>query len=182
MRKSLLRRKVAGPGRTLPSLRFFGLGTGLAMLAIAATTSCGSAGSLSCSRSAASAAIARTKPTLNVGERVVVTSAQADRVLCFDATGDGRTDLTVSVASGGSAGDVGWLFFRPRNGRWQLSGSGTGYHLGLFRSNSDIQVVQPVYRAKDPNCCPTGGFDRALYRWNGTRLVVARAWHTKNFR
>jgi hypothetical protein len=163
-------------------VRYLGLGTGLSLLAIAATTSCGSAVSLPCSHSAAGAAIARTKPRLNVGENLVVTPEQAERVLCFDATGDGHTDMAVSVASGGSAGDVGWLLFRPKGGRWRLAGSGTGYQLEIFRSNSDLEVVQPVFRAKDPNCCPTGGFDWALYRWNGKRLVVAKTWHAKRFR
>jgi len=53
-------------------VRFLGLGTGLSLLAIAATTSCGSPVSLPCSQSAAAAAIAQTKPRLNVGEKLVV--------------------------------------------------------------------------------------------------------------
>ena len=38
--------------------------------------------------------------------------------------------------------------------------------------------MQPVYRRNDPNCCPTGGFDHTLYRWNGRKLVVDRTFHT----
>ena len=102
-------------------------------------------------------------------------------MLCFDVTGDGRGDMAVTLASGGTAGDVGWLFFVPDGPRWRLAGSGTGYKLGLRRSGSGLLDVQPVYRKNDPNCCPTGGFDRTLYRWNGSRLVVARSWHTKTF-
>jgi hypothetical protein len=90
--------------------------------------------------------------------------------------------MAVSIASGGTAGDVGWLFFVPAGSHWRLAGSGSGYKLGLFRSNSDLDVVQPVYRKNDPNCCPTGGFDRTRYRWDGKRLVVAKTWHTKTFR
>ena len=54
--------------------------------------------------------------------------------------------------------------------------------LGLFRVAGDLDVVQPVYKKTDPNCCPTGGFDHTRYHWDGTRFVVARAYRTKTFR
>jgi hypothetical protein len=136
-----------------------------------------------CSLTAARAAIAQTKPRLAlIGDKVLITPDQADRVVCFDVVGDGRIDMAVSLASGGTAGDVGWLLLVPSDARWRLADSGSGYKLGLFHLGSGLEVVQPVYRANDPNCCPTGGFDHSLYRWNGSRLVVARAWHTKTFR
>jgi hypothetical protein len=136
-----------------------------------------------CSAAAARAAIAEAKPRLAlIGDKVLIRPGQANRVLCFDATGDVRDDMAVSLASGGTAGDVGWLLFVSIGALWQLSGSGTGYKLGLFQSGPKLEVVQPVYRAKDPNCCPTGGFDHTLYGWNGSRLVVARTWHTKTFK
>ena len=77
-----------------------------------------------------------------------------------------------------TAGDVGWLLFAWNGTRWQLVATGSGYKLGLFRSGSDLLAVQPVYRKNDPNCCPTGGFDHTLYRWNGQKLVVDRTFHT----
>jgi hypothetical protein len=136
-----------------------------------------------CSSAAARAAIAASKPRLAlVGDKVLIAPHQADAVLCFDLTGDGRTDMAVGLASGGTAGDVGWLVFVPSGHAWRLAGSGTGYKLGLRRSGSELLAVQPVYRKDDANCCPSGGFDRTLYRWNGSRLVVARSWHTKTFR
>jgi hypothetical protein len=133
-----------------------------------------------CSPAAARTAIAETRPSLAlIGDKVLIAPRQADRVICLDATGDGHGDMAVSLASGGSAGDVGWLLFVRNGAGWRLGGSGTGYKLGLFRSGSRLEVAQPVYRARDPSCCPTGGFDRTLYRWSGSRLVVARTWHTK---
>jgi hypothetical protein len=136
-----------------------------------------------CARNAARTAITQTKPRLAlIGDKVLITPDQADLVLCFDVSGDRRDDMLVSLASGGTAGDVGWLLFLPNGSRWRLAGSGSGYKLGLLRAGSAFQVVQPVYRDKDPNCCPTGGFDRTLYRWDGTRLVVARTWHTRSLR
>jgi hypothetical protein len=155
---------------------------GVAALATAGPLSSASAAT-GCSSAAARAAIAAAKPRLAlIGDKVLIAPGMADKVLCFDVTGDGRADMTVSLFSGGTAGDVGWLFFVPRGAGWRLAGSGTGYKMGLFRSGSRLLAVQPVYRKNDPNCCPTGGFDRTLYRWNGTRLVVARSWHTKTFR
>jgi hypothetical protein len=136
-----------------------------------------------CSNAAARGAIAAAKPRLAlIGDKVLITPDQADVVLCFDLTRDGRTDMAVGLGSGGTAGDVGWLVFVPNGRAWRLAGSGTGYKLGLRRSGSELLAVQPVYRKNDPNCCPTGGFDRTLYRWDGKRLVVKRSWHTKTFR
>jgi hypothetical protein len=142
------------------------------------------AGGGSCSAASARAAIAASKPRLALlgPDKVTITPGQADKVLCFDVTGDGRTAMAVSIFSGGTAGDVGWLLFVPDGVRWRLARSGTGYKLGLFRSGSGLLAVQPVYRKNDPNCCPTGGFDRTLYAWRAGRLVAARSWHTKTFR
>ena len=152
-----------------------------ALVAIAAAAPV-SAAAPTCAQQAR-AAIAQTKPKLAlIGDKVLIGPAQADGPLCFDVTGDDRADVAVPVASGGTAGDVGWLLFVPTRAGWRLAGSGTGYKMGLFRSGSRLLAVQPVYRTSDPNCCPTGGFHRTLYRWNGSRLVVARSWHTKTFR
>jgi hypothetical protein len=156
-----------------------------ATLLVAWAASPASSSSPTCSQAAARAAITQTKPRLAlIGDKVLIAPEQAGHVFCFDVTGDGNTDMAVSIASRGTAGDIGWLLFVPKNARWRLAGSGTGYKLSLNSSGSKLEVVQPVYRAKDPNCCPTGGFDRTLYRWNvsRSRLVVVRAWHTKMFR
>lgn len=109
----------------------------------------------------------------------------ADKVICHDFTGDGRPDLAVTIASGGTAGDVGFVVFRavpfPGGPGWKVALRRDGYKLGLFRVDDDLVSSQPIYRKDDANCCPTGGFDHTRYRWNGTRFVVARSWHTKTF-
>jgi hypothetical protein len=143
----------------------------VAALATAATT---------CSLATARSAIRRTKarvPTLaGSGEPPErANPALADRVVCVGPV------LAVSIASGGTAGDTAWLAFVRDASGWRVVKSSGGYKLGLFARGGELEVVQPVYRADDPNCCPTGGFDRTRYRFDGGRLVVIRQSHTRSY-
>ncbi len=143
--------------------------------------------SAGCSRAAAEAAIRRAKPHVPSLERgatpILVAPDDADELICFDFTRDGRTDLAATVASGGTAGDVGWfVLVRTVSGWRQAFSRGPLYKLGLFRVGSDLVDSQPVYRGSDPNCCPTGGFDHTRWRWSGGRFVLTRSWHTRTYR
>jgi hypothetical protein len=134
-----------------------------------------------CGDAAARSAIRFAKPRFaTLAEPQTFPAKAADRIVCLDATRDGLADMAVSLFSGGTAGDVGWVFFAAKPDGWRLAGKGSGYKLLLRRAGAELEVVQPVYRRNDPNCCPTGGFEHTLYRWNGTKLVVARAFHTKS--
>ena len=114
---------------------------------------------------------------------VRVDPASVDQVLCHDFTRDGRLDLAVTIASGGTAGDIGFAVLRATlTGNWRVALARSGYKLGLFRLGGDVVSSQPIYRRNDPNCCPTGGFDHVRYHWNGKHFVVARSWHTRSFR
>ena len=137
-----------------------------------------------CDHVAGRAAIAAThlRMTLLGDSPTRVDPNSADQVICYDFTRDGRLDLAVTIASGGTAGDIGFAVFRATAGGWRVALAQGGYKLGLYRAGGDLVSVQPIYRKNDPNCCPTGGFDHTRYHWNGTRFVVARAWHTKSFR
>jgi hypothetical protein len=151
----------------------------LAALA-AATVPPAAAAAPKCSDAAARSAIRFAKPRLApLGRPQVFQPKWAGAVVCFDATGDGRADMAVSLVSGGTAGDIGWVFFTAKEEGWRLAGSGTGYKLWILRGAGGLEVRQPVYRKDDGNCCPTGGLDHTLYRWNGRRLVVDRIWHTR---
>jgi len=130
-----------------------------------------------CTVASARAAIRSTKahiPSLE-GGTVRADPAQADYVVCFDGA------MAVSIASGGTAGDVAWIGFAPAGGGWRFVNAVGGYKLGLFRYHDELEVVLPVYRTADPNCCPTGGFDRAFYRYDGKDMVVTQLLHTKTF-
>jgi hypothetical protein len=153
------------------------------VLVAAAVTPAHGAGS-TCGLPTAKAAIGSTHLRMNLlgPGPVRVDPASADRVICFDFTADGRRDVAVSLASGGTAGDIGFVVFRSVAGGWRVALARDGYKLGLFRLGGDLVSSQPVYRKNDPNCCPTGGFDHQRFHWNGTRFVAARAWHTGSYR
>jgi hypothetical protein len=98
--------------------------------------------------------------------------ALADRTACFGPV------LAVSIASGGTAGDTAWVAFVRTGSAWRVLAARSGYKLVIAARGRELEVVQPVYRRGDPNCCPTGGFDRVRYRYDGTKLAISRAWHT----
>src|SRR4051794_13868673 len=134
-----------------------------------------------CGDAAARSAVRYAKPRIaTVGEPQTFPPKAADRPLCFDATGDGLTDMAVGLFSGGTAGEVAWVFFAAKPDGWRLAGWGGGYKLLLRQAGKRLEVVQPVYRSNDPNCCPTGGFDHTPYGWNGAKLVLQRSVHTKS--
>ena len=139
----------------------------------------------SCSRAAANAAIRQARPHITslANTSMLVTPAMTDEVICFDFTRDGRTELAVTIASGGTAGDIGFAVLRATpTGGWRVGLARSGYKLGLFRLGDDVVSSQPIYRKNDPNCCPTGGFDHRRFHWNGARFVVAKRWHTTRYR
>jgi len=74
-----------------------------------------------------------------------------------------------------------WIGFAPAGSGWHPVKAVGGYKLVLFRHHDELEVVLPVYKHSDPNCCPTGGFERAYYRFDGKRLVVTELTHTKTF-
>src|SRR5262249_52935930 len=99
-----------------------------------------------------------------------------------DFTRDGRGDMAVTLASGGTAGDIGFVVFRrTAAGRGGAPPRG-GHKLRIFRGGGDPVYSPPRYRKNRSNCCPTGGFDHLRFHWNGLRFVVARSWRTKSFR
>ena len=70
---------------------------------------------------------------------VRVDPASVDQVLCHDFTRDGRLDLAVTIASGGTAGDIGFAVLRATpTGNWRVALARSGYKLGLFRLGGDI--------------------------------------------
>lgn len=156
----------------------------VAVLALAASTASAHGASAACNLATAKRAIASTQLRMQLlGPGVArVDPSSADQVICFDFTRDGRVDVAVTIASGGTAGDIGFAVFRATAAGWRVALARDGYKLGLVRVGGDLVSTQPVYRKNDPNCCPTGGFDHVRFHWNGVRFVVARSWHTRSLR
>ena len=157
---------------------------GLAALLLAVSSVSAHGARASCGQATARAAIASTKLRMKLlgPDRVRVDPKSGDQVICFDFTRDGRVDLAVTIASGGTAGDIGFVVFRGVPGGWRVALTRDGYKIGVFRIGGDVVASQPVYRKNDPNCCPTGGFDHLRFRWQGARFAVVRTWHTKSYR
>jgi hypothetical protein len=136
-----------------------------------------------CTKAAANAAIRASSLPADVKDLTHQPLAGVDSIICHDLTGDGRADMAVTLASGGTAGDIAWAAFQRRGAGWRLAASNTdGYKLLLLRAGHDLVETQPVYRTNDPNCCPTGGFDHRRFHWNGRALAVTRRWHDRRAR
>ena len=131
-----------------------------------------------CTIAAAKTVITRTHLKMQtIGDSATrVDPSSADELVCSGDT------MAVTIASGGTAGDIGFVLFRRTATGWRVALTRGGYKIGLFRAGADVVESQPVYRKNDPNCCPSGGFDHLRFHWNGTRFVAARSWHTKSFR
>jgi hypothetical protein len=139
-------------------------------------------GSAPCTRAAAKAAMLASPPLRQVWPTLRL-GGGVGTLICHDLTRDGVPDLAATIFSGGTAGDIAWVVFRERAGRWTLAFRQLqGYHFGLFRAGGDLIESTPVYLKNDPNCCPRGGFDHRRFHWNGTRFVVAKRWHDTRFK
>jgi hypothetical protein len=100
-----------------------------------------------------------------------------DLVRCGDITRDGDADALFTLASGGTAGDTRFGVLRGRSDGLpaKLVLFKQGYKIGIARRNRrSFEVLQPHYRATDPNCCPSS-FRKRRYTWTGTRFKAGKA-------
>jgi len=142
--------------------------------------------SLACNIRVASATVKSTRLTIPGSQSISGESFRADpklvdSVICLPLPG-GRTAMVLTIASGGTAGDVNWAIYVGGPGAYTLSLVRGGYKLSLARKGADVVETDPVYKTNDPNCCPTGGFDHTQWHWSGTKFVVARSWHNQTYK
>jgi hypothetical protein len=138
-----------------------------------------------CNPAAARAAITSTRLTIPPAQSISSepyrpSPSQVDGVICIRLPA-GKTAMVVPLASGGTAGDIGWVVFVSGPTGYRVSLVRGGYKLGLVRAGSDLIETDPVYRKNDANCCPSGGFDHARWRWDGARYRVVRTWHNQSY-
>jgi hypothetical protein len=111
-----------------------------------------------------------TQEGIDLGEGV-------DLVRCGDVTNDGHADAVFAIASGGTAGDTrfGVLRGRADGTPRRLVLWRKGYKVGVARRNTrSFEVVQPHYKAGEPNCCPSS-FRLRRYTWTGHRFKAGKA-------
>ena len=153
------------------------------MLALAAALTL--AGSPPCSVAAAKAAVKSTHLTIPASASISsdayrVSPKDVGGVICIRLPG-GRTAMVVTVASGGTAGDIAWSVFVGNGSAYRVSLVRGGYKLGLVRKGTDIVETDPIYKKDDPNCCPSGGFAHTRWHWDGTKYAVVRTWHDSKY-
>lgn len=153
-----------------------------ALLGAAALTAPTTAlGAPPCTKAAARQAVRSTPAAAPLRATLDGPFALIAQLWCRDLTRDGARDMAFTVTGGGTAGIMGWAVFRAVRGRWRpalLRPDGVHLRVRLTR-RAEVWEQHPVYRPRDPGCCPTGGYQNRRFRWAGTRFVVARRWHTR---
>ena len=105
-----------------------------------------------------------------------------DLVRCGDVTKDGDTDAVFTIASGGTAGDVRFGVLRGSSdgSAPELVLFKQGYKIGIARRNRrSFEVIQPHYKAGEPNCCPSS-FRKRRYTWRGDHFKAGKAKKRKH--
>lgn len=93
--------------------------------------------------------------------------------ICHDFTRDGQRDVAFPILSGGSGGAFKFAVFRAKaDGFVKMTERGFGSKTSLRRQRRRLLVLNPIYRAGDGNCCPTGGTRVRTFRFTRTQLVL----------
>lgn len=96
-----------------------------------------------------------------------------ETIIYADLTGDGQDEAVVPIASGGTAGDIGFAVFTLRNGALDELLSKAEGRVALDVEEGQLVETQPIYGPDDPNCCPSQ-LRKIYYRWDGDALVPER--------
>ena len=101
----------------------------------------------------------------------------AAQVRYVDVTGDGREEALVAITSDGTFGNLAVVVFTEQGGvaREMLTRVAGQDRRGVALTVEAGQLIETVgvYGASDANCCP-GQVARTYFRWDETKLVVAR--------
>ncbi|MEA2231453.1 MAG: hypothetical protein QOD83_1269 [Solirubrobacteraceae bacterium] len=115
-----------------------------------------------------------------LGKQDVELGREVTTVRCSDLTGDGVRDALFAIASGGTAGNTnfGILIGRAGGAPGRLALYRDGYKIGVAATAGQPEVLQPIYRRNDPNCCPSS-FEIRRYRWTGERFALRSRHRTR---
>ncbi len=96
-----------------------------------------------------------------------------ETIIYADLTGNGQDEAVVPIASGGTAGDIGFAVFALRNGALEELLAKAEGRVALDVEEGQLVETQPIYGPDDPNCCPSQ-LKKIYYRWDGNALVPER--------
>jgi len=127
-----------------------------------------------CSRREALLHLRRTgtiSPRSGVGRAV---GGRIYRFLCSDFTGDGRSDMAMTISLGGSGAAVYWAVLRRLpSGGLSVGVFRRGTRIGMrLESPTEFAVVEPIIGPNDDFCCEVSGFRYRRFGWDGARFVL----------
>lgn len=94
-----------------------------------------------------------------------------DKIVYGDFNGDGTEEAAIPLASGGTAGNVGFLVYRQGAPAPKLVAWRNGYKQGLELANGQLVSRDALYAGWEANCCPSG-FRYVTYALQGDSLQI----------
>ena len=111
---------------------------------------------------------------------IATLDAEQGETIYADITGDGVEEAVVSVASGGTAGNLAVFVYGYGPGglsellREHPPDEALGGHIRARVESGQLILSWPIYGPDDPNCCPSQGFRVRYYLWDGSALALER--------
>lgn len=116
-----------------------------------------------------------------LGEQTLTASDPVSTTWLRDLDDNKSPELILITTSAGSGSYTRLRLFTPGDNGLQafelpplpepLTSEYRGHDYFLLHDDRIIREY-PIYRDKDPNCCPSGGLRRQFYRFNGKALVL----------
>jgi hypothetical protein len=98
-----------------------------------------------------------------------------DNIIYLDMDGDGVEEAAITLNSGGTARNIGFLVYRQATPTPQLTAWHDGYKLGLLVEAGRLVARNALYAGWEPNCCPSGfSFDTYTLQDEQLHLVAHR--------
>lgn len=94
-----------------------------------------------------------------------------DSIVYVDMDDDQVEEAAITLASGGTAGNLGFLVYRHAAPAPQLAAWQGGYKLGLLVERGRLVARQALYAGWEPNCCPSG-FTYDTYALQNQQLTL----------
>jgi hypothetical protein len=99
-----------------------------------------------------------------------------ESIVYVDMDGDGVDEAAITLNSGGTAGNIGFLIYRQARAAPQLAAWHDGYKLGLAIEAGQLVARNALYAGREPNCCPSGfSFDTYILQGQQLQLIAHRA-------